>query len=133
MKQGIEINEEETIDIFVPLEIKKRKGTAMIMHKNFSAENDQKYFDKKLLKSLARAYNWKIMLEEERVSCLAEIAKMEKTTSSFVSMIFDLNFLSPKVVDRILSGAQPRTLKLYDMITKEIPGLWQEQEEKWGF
>jgi hypothetical protein len=33
----------------------------------------------------------------------------------------------------ILAGTQPRSLKLKDIITNEIPDLWQEQEEKLGF
>jgi len=43
------------------------------------------------------------------------------------------NFLAPKIVERILSGTQPRSLKLQDIVTNEIPDLWQEQLENWGF
>lgn len=32
-----------------------------------------------------------------------------------VSKIFDLNFRLPKIVDSVLSGTQPRTLKLRDI------------------
>ncbi len=134
MKQNIAIANEETINIFVPMEIKKRGGTAMvIMPKNISRDECQKCFDEKIIKSIARAHKWKIMLDEERASSLAEIAEKEKVNSSYVSRIFNLNFLSPKIVERILSGTQPRTLKLQDIVIKEMPDLWQEQEEKWGF
>ena len=85
------------------------------------------------IKSIARAHKWKIMLDERRASSLAEIAEKENVGSSYVSRIFNLNFLSPKIVERILNGTQPRTLKLQDIVVKEMPDLWQEQEEKWGF
>ncbi len=49
-----------------------------------------------------------------------------------MSKVFNLNFLSPKIVERILEGTQPRSLKLQDMFSG-IPDLWQEQEENWGF
>ncbi len=139
---------EETISIFVPMEIKKRGGTAMIImpkntNKNTNTEDNQKNFDNKLIKSIARAYKWKIMLDgtlpdkkassKINSSSLAEIARIEKLSPAYVSKIFDLNFLSPKIIERILTGTQPRSLKLQDIITNDIPELWQEQEEKWNF
>lgn len=64
------------------------------------------------------------MLDEQRVSSLSEIAEKENLTASYVSRIFNLNFLSPKIVENILNGTQPRTLKLQDIITKEMPDIW---------
>ncbi len=103
MKNNIETTEQETINIFIPLEIKRRGGTAMVvMPKNANVDDSQKYFDEKMIKSIARAHKWKIMLDEEQVSCLAKIAEKENVGSSYVSRIFNLNFLSPKIVERIL-------------------------------
>jgi hypothetical protein len=134
MKKNAEITGDETINIFIPLEIKKRGGTAMVvMPKNANADDSQKYFDEKMIKSIARAHKWKIMLDEGQVVSLAQIAEKENVGSSYVSRIFNLNFLSPKIVERILNGTQPRTLKLQDIVIKEMPDLWQEQEERWGF
>ena len=134
MKKKIEIANDDTIDIFVPLEIKRRGGAAVIlMPKNENYEDDQKSFDETIIKSFAKAYKWKVMLEEGQAASLAEIALKEKMGASYVSRIFNLNFISPKIVERILSGTQPRTLKLKDIIIKENPDLWREQEELWGF
>ena len=66
-------------------------------------------------------------------SSLAEIARTEKLNPAYVSKIFNLNFLSPKIIEAILTGTQPRSLKLQDIITNKIRNLWQEQEEKLGF
>jgi hypothetical protein len=41
-------------------------------------------------------------------------------------------FLSPKIVKAVLTGTQPRTLRLQDIIAKQIPDLWEEQEEIFG-
>lgn len=124
----------ETIDIFIPLLIKKRGGTAMVViAKNIDLTSDQKYFDEKMIKAIARAYKWKIMLDKQKVSSLAEIAEKENLTSSYVSRIFNLNFLSPKIVEKVLNGMQPRTLRLQDIITNKMPDIWHEQEEMWGF
>jgi len=65
---------------------------------------------------------------------LADIARKEKVGTSYVSKVFNLNFLSPKIVKAVLTGTQPRTLKLQDIITnRKLPDLWQEQEEMLGF
>ena len=134
MKKNIKITDEETINLFVPLEIKRRGGAAMIIiAKNADKEDDQKYFDEKMIRSISKAYKWKVMVDEERVSSLAAIAQKENLGGAYVSKIFNLNFLSPKIVARILSGTQPRSLKLQDIVTAEIPDLWEEQERKWGF
>jgi hypothetical protein len=72
------------------------------------------------------------MIDKEEVDSLADIARRENLSTGFVSKIFNLNFLAPKVVERIFSGTQPRSLKLQDIMTNEIPDLWQEQLENWG-
>ena len=124
----------DTVDIFIPAEIKKRGGTAMIITpKNMNQEDRQKSLDDTMLKSIAKAYKWKMMVEQGYVSSLADISRREKLSTGFVSKIFNLNFLSPKIVDRILNGTQPRDLKLQDIVTDDIPEFWQEQWEKWGF
>lgn len=127
--------DEETLDVFVPLEIKKRGGTAMVITpKNIRREDSQKCFDEKFIKAIAKAHKWKIMLDEGQASSFVEIAQQEKVTPGYVRKIFDLNFLSPKIIDSILSGTQPRTLKLQDITSvKELPALWQEQVEGLGF
>lgn len=131
---NITMTNDDTINIFIPMEIKKRGGAAMIiMPKNVDPEEYQKCFDDRMIKSIARAYKWKIMIDKEEVESLADIARKENLSTGFVSKIFNLNFLSPKVVERVLKGTQPRSLKLQDIVTNEIPDLWQEQLENWGF
>lgn len=123
---------EDTINIFIPFKIQRRGGSAMIIVPNNKAD-DQKHFDEKIIKAIAKAHKWKIMLDDGQISSLAKIAEKENVHPSYVSRIFNLNFLSPKIVERILNGTGPRTLKLQDIGIKEMPDLWQEQEERWGF
>jgi hypothetical protein len=124
--------DEEVIDIFVPISLKRRGGTAMLIMP-YDEADEQKNFDDRIIKMIAKAHKWKVMLEEKKISSLAEIARKEDFGTAYVSKIFNLNFLSPKIVERILAGTQPRSLKLQDLTTQEMPDLWQEQEEHWGF
>ena len=126
---------EDTIDIFIPIAIKKRSGTAMLMMpKNVKFENQKTYFDDKLIKTIGKAYKWKMEMEEGKFESLADIARKEKVGTSYVSKVFNLNFLSPKIIKAALTGTQPRTLRLQDIITnRKLPDLWQEQDEMLGF
>jgi hypothetical protein len=48
---------EDTIDIFVPIVIKKRGGAAMlVMPTNVKPEDQKTYFDDKLIKTIGKAY-----------------------------------------------------------------------------
>ena len=133
-RQNIQITDNEIIDLFVPMQIKKRGGSAMvIIPKNLKKEEMTKYFDETMIRAFAKAYKWKKMLDEGEISSLANIAIKENVTGAYVSRVFNLNFIAPKIVERILNGSQPRDLRLQDMINSKIPDLWQEQEEKWGF
>jgi hypothetical protein len=125
---------DQTINIFVPFIIKKRGGSAMIIiPKNIKKEELPTSFDEKMIKAFAKAYKWKRILDDGKVTSLSAIAAAENITSAYVSRVFNLNFISPKIVETIINGKQPRTLKLQDLLYGDIPLLWQEQEEKWGF
>ena len=133
-QQNIQIANDEIIDLFVPLEIKKRGGSAIIiLPKNLKKEEMVKCFDEKMIKVFAKAYKWKNMLEEDKIGSLAQIAVKENITGAYVSKVFNLNFIAPEIVEKILNGEQPRDLKLQDMLVGKFPLLWQEQKELWGF
>ncbi len=127
-------SDDETLTIFLPLDIKRRGGTAMILvPKDVPLEELSKNFDDRMIKTIARAQSWKAMLDQRKAPSLSEIARIEKLSSSYVGRIFDLNFLSPKIIEKIMDGVQPRSLKLQDLISGRITCLWEEQEQIWGF
>ena len=114
--------------------LKKRGGSAIIiLPKNLKKEEMTKCFDEKMIKAFAKAYKWKNMLEEDKIGSLAQIAVKENITGAYVSKVFNLNFIAPEIVEKILNGEQPRDLKLQDMLVGKFPLLWQEQKELWGF
>lgn len=70
------------------------------------------------------------MLETEELASLSDIAKQENISISYAAKIYRLNFISPKIIEVIINGTQPRDLKLTDIFAKKCPEIWQEQEEK---
>lgn len=126
--------ESDVIKIFVPMKITKRGGTAIvIVPKNIDKDDMEKNFDERIIKAFSKAHRWKKELDEGKIGSLADIARREKITGSYVSRVFNLNFIAPEIIREILNGTQPRTLKLQDMLIGKIPELWQEQKELWGF
>jgi len=124
--------DENIIQIFVPLQIRKRGGAAMLILPQ--GQNQAKNFDDKLLKAFAKAYQWKTIIEDESnpINSLSEIARDEEISNSHATKVYRLNFISPKIVEAIVNGTAPRELRLQDIFAKKAPEIWQEQEEMWG-
>jgi site-specific DNA recombinase len=125
--------DENIIQIFVPLQIRKRGGAAMLILPQ--GQSQAKNFDDKLLKAFAKAYQWKTIIEEEgnKINSLSDIARDEEISNSHATKVYRLNFISPKIVEAIISGTAPRDLRLQDIFAKKAPEIWSEQEEMWGF
>jgi site-specific DNA recombinase len=125
--------DENIIQIFVPLQIRKRGGAAMLILPQ--GQSQAKNFDDKLLKAFAKAYQWKTIIEDggNKINSLSDIARNEEISNSHATKVYRLNFISPKIVEAIVSGTAPRELRLQDIFAKKAPEIWQEQEEMWGF
>ena len=125
--------DENIIQIFVPMKIRKRGGAAMMIVPQGQTVQ-KKSFDKKLINAFAKAYQWKIVIEDEtnNLNSISEIARNENISNSHATKIYRLNFISPKIVEAVVNGTAPRDLKLQDIFAKKAPEIWQEQEEMWG-
>jgi hypothetical protein len=88
--------------------------------------------DPALLKALVRAHKWERALTRHSQKNLKSIAKAEDIESKYVTKIYRLNFLAPKIKEAILDGTQPRTLTL-SRLMQDIPLCWQEQSRLYGF
>jgi hypothetical protein len=125
-KSTIRALDEKTISIFIPVEVKKRSGSSqLIMPKHIAPEHANKNYDDTLIKAFAKAYKWKLMLESGEAHNLADISRKEKLNVSYVSKLFRLNFVSPKIVEDIINGDQPRDLQLQDFMGRsKVSEIW---------
>jgi len=88
--------------------------------------------DKVLINALVRAHKWEKTLTSGSERSLGTIAKAEDLEQKYVTRIYRLNFLAPKIKEAILDGIQPGTLTL-SRLMHGIPLSWQEQEHLYGF
>src|SRR5450631_1364922 len=82
--------------------------------------------DTALVKAVVRAHRWRQMLESGEYSSSAELAKAEKVNDSYLSRILRLTLIAPSIIEAILSGRQPSTLQLDDLL-KPLPAVWELQ------
>jgi len=131
--ENIKTIDENILQIFVPMKIRRRGGAAILILSEDAA--NAKSFDDKLLKAFAKAYKWKVILDDEnqKINSLSDIARSQNISTSHVTKIYRLNFISPKIVESIVNGTAPRDLRLQDIFAKKAPILWQEQQKIWGF
>ncbi|MEO3470402.1 hypothetical protein AAFN86_00955 [Roseomonas sp. CAU 1739] len=57
-----------------------------------------------LIKAVARAFRWRLMLEAGRFGTINELAAAEKINSSYVSRVLRLTLLAPDIVEAILDA-----------------------------
>jgi hypothetical protein len=85
--------------------------------------------DSALVKAVVRAHRWRQMIESGKYASSAELAKAEKVNDSYLSRILRLTLLAPDIIEAILTGRQPATLQL-DELLKPLPAAWSQQRSK---
>ena len=90
--------------------------------------------DVRMVKLLSRAHHYFNLLTLGKVSSFKEIGLLEKLSSSHVSRVTLLAFLSPDIVKGILEGKHPHSLTS-DSLMKSLPlpTDWSEQRQVLGF
>lgn len=88
--------------------------------------------DSALFKALVRAHKWEKALASGDQKSLGTIAKTEDLEQKYVTRIYRLNFLAPKIKEAIIDGKQPHVLTLSRLMSG-VPLCWQEQERLYGF
>ena len=85
-----------------------------------------------LIKALARGFRWHWLIDEGHYQTIAEISQAENMSASYISRVSRLMLLSPRIVEAILNGQQPRLLELRQLL-KPFPLDWDEQLGYFGF
>ena len=114
----------QMLTVRVPLAVRKRGGRKLMMTPGGMANRGASAADTTLVKSLARAFRWRGMMETGRYATLNELAAAEKINSSYVSRLLRLTLLAPNIVEAILDGRQPERITL--------PGLMEPFPVEWG-
>lgn len=116
----------ETVQVFIPLEIRKRNGRPRIVAPNTHREIEERKQQPHILRAIGRAWSWRRKLESGEVSTINELAKAEGVTDRYISRMMRLAYLSPEVMERLMSLRDPPSRSLIDLIDAvNLP--WAEQ------
>ena len=82
-------------------------------------------FDDLLTKALARAFRWKVRLEDGTYCTIKELAEAEKFNPSYAERILKLSLLAPDIMEAILD--QRAGALTVEGLAKPLPASWTEQ------
>lgn len=79
-----------------------------------------------LITALAKAHQWRRLIETGSYASAAELSKREAVNESYVCRVLRLTLLAPDLVQSILDGRQSKTLELKALL-KPFPTDWAAQ------
>lgn len=121
--------------IHVPLTIRRRGGRRLIILPEEAANAPhmpQHHFDDTLMNGIAKAWRWQALYERGQYPSLDAFAEKHGLNKSYAARVMRLNLLAPDIRLRIMTGKQPRGLKLADLMNP-FPPLWEKQRKTFGF
>ena len=73
-----------------------------------------------------------LVLASPRLS-LNQLAKRDRRCRKLLAKLLGVSWLSPRIVEAIVDGTQPRSIKRTRLLATELPFDWTEQEALFGF
>lgn len=117
-----------TIRIVIPLAIRKRNGRPKILPPADMEAAAPANQGPHVLRAVARAWGWRRKLETGALATLQDIAAAENISDRFVGRMMRLAYLSPDVLERLVTQREPAALSLNDLVTvADLP--WPEQAD----
>lgn len=115
-------NADNTLTFFIPLAF-KRRGVRQL------AVTETPAYDTKFIECLGLAFYWQQLIDTGEVPSGSEIARQEGLHYTNVNELLRLTILAPDIIDQILSGRQPRCLKVKRFQRYPLPAEWKAQRD----
>ena len=113
---------DESLETFVPLRF-RRRGVRRV------ASDERSVHDVTLIDGLARAFYWQHLLDIGAMQSGSAIARAEKLHSSVVTELMRLTLLAPDIIEMLMSGQQPRRMRLIWFQRNPLPVDWSKQRQ----
>lgn len=115
---------ETTITVHVPFRVRKRGGRKEVHLPPGTPVHRRT--DNTLVKALGRAFRWKQMLDSGEFTTIADLARHEGITKSYMTRVLRLTLLAPDIIEAILDGQQGPEVTLARLL-EPFPVEWAEQ------
>jgi len=128
---------DETLDVHVPMELKRRGGKKEIISARSpsglppGAHTPADVGPRRpIVVALARAHAWQKMLDSGQAGSTAELARKYDVDRSYVGRMLKLTSLAPDIVEAVLAGDEPSGLSLA-CFREGMPVRWDQQRQRW--
>ena len=120
-----------TIIVDLPIAFRRIGGRKQVILPDGGvfAPPTRRRIDGTMVKALARAFRWRKLLENGRYATVGDLASAEKINTSYVSRVLRLTLLAPDIVETIMDGRQPATMKMADLL-EPFPVEWPAQRAR---
>lgn len=111
----------------IPIELTRRAGETAVIVPNASGRDVAS--DPTLIKAIARGFSWFEELATGQADTVRAIAKRDGVTDRYVSQIIEFAFLSPGIVEKVLSGREARVSAKRLVYDVDLALEWSLQEK----
>ena len=120
----------DILSVRIPMRLERHGGRKLIVAPEGTAAPTRKpERDETLIRAIVKAHRWRRRIESGKAKSMTDLAAQERVSDAYVCRLLPLTCLAPQIVEAILDGRQPRTLKLADLI-RDIPLGWRKQNGK---
>ena len=89
-------------------------------------------YDADLVSLLAEAMEVQRMVLHSPELSLNQLGKREGRCRTRLARLLRISWLSPRIVEAVAAGTQPKTVTRKVLLSSEIPLAWEEQERMLG-
>lgn len=120
--------EPDTIQIFVPLKLRKKNGRPKIMPPADYFPSEDNTQDPHILRAIGRAWSWRRRMEAGEFSTLLDLANAVGVKDRYIGRQIRLAYLAPEVLRRLVFKREVPAVTLVALADcVELP--WGEQAE----
>ena len=116
----------DTIQVFVPLKIRRKNGRPKIMPPADYLPSQDQAQDPHILRALGRAWAWRRRMEAGEFGTVRDLAIAVNLAERHVSRQLRLAYLAPEVLKRLVFGREVTAVTLMQL-TESAALPWVEQ------
>lgn len=99
-------NSQDTIQIFVPLKLRKKNGRPKILPPADYRPSEDQAQDPHILRAIGRAWGWRRRMEAGEFDTVRDLALSVNLAERHVSRQLRLAYLAPEVLKRLVYGRE---------------------------
>jgi hypothetical protein len=125
---AVEVSRDGTsLIVEVPLAFRRRGGRKQVISPAGVPDRapPRPLVQSTLVKAIARAHRWRMLLEDGTYVSAAELSAVERINPSYVARVLRLTLLAPDIIEAMLVGQG--TGFTLDRLMRPIPIQWDEQ------